>query len=405
LPPPPTFLSHELIPPPLSSLAAAPPNPSEATKTKPEATEAKYESHREQEHANASRMDHSDAAPTIKPQQAQVRDSDRHSSGNNISDSTTDDNDTRLCDDGDAANNLTGRGTLGGCVWECDDGTCGSSSSSSLPSACATQGLDSINSNLAFDPGGNPFSNNGVGSEHNAIGSADVSSLSRNTLTYGGGGSSDNSSDSRFVHDPGGISFSNAPGIQPNATTISFRARVLALSTEDDDMQLRRPRRDRRLPARYRTGDFISTDTNLARDQLLDLDPVHTTPALVIDEEECFGSPNFNNNDIGSPDLANNNIGSPNLDNDNLDNNNAEGHDGSNTSTQHLTCLQMTTPSRSNSPAATRPAKQTTMSKTSSITSSLDALLLTYMATRSHVLSAERITSSWRATAAMSLVT
>jgi hypothetical protein len=132
---------------------------------------------------------------------------------------------------------------------------------------------------------------------------------------------------------------------------------------------------------------------------------VRATPAPVVDEEERFGNPNFDDNDIGSPDLANNNIGSPNLDNDNLDNDNAEGHDGSNTSTQHLTCLQMTTPSRSNSPAATRPAKQTTTSKTSSITSSLDALLLTYMVTRSHVLSAEWITSSWRATAAMSLVT
>jgi hypothetical protein len=255
--------------------------PSEATISIPEATEAKPESHRGQEHTNASRMDHSNATLTMKLQQAQVHDSDQHSSNSNINDNTicsndngtdngacsmqdnslstnglnsdtsncycmfnpggdrpnnkhrgtstcedsdstnfNDNNNTRLCNNGNTASNVTGSGRLSCLVWDCNDNTCSSSrSNSSPPSACATYGFDSINSNLAFDPGGSQFSNNSICSEHNTISSMDTSSLSSNTLTYNGGGSSDNSNNSGFVHDPGSTSFSSTLNTSDAATT------------------------------------------------------------------------------------------------------------------------------------------------------------------------------------------
>jgi hypothetical protein len=218
-------------------------------------------------------MDHSDAAPTTKPQQAQVHDSDRHSSDSNIIDTTIHSNDdstdngersthndslsanslsndtgncnlafdpggdrlndkhrgtttreegddinTRLCNDGDAAGGLTGSGMLGGLVWDCDDDNCGGGSS--LPSARATHGFDNSNRNLAFDPGGSPLSNSSVESERNAISNADASSLGSNTLAYDRGGFSNNSNGSWLVCDPGGARFSNALD-HADATTAS----------------------------------------------------------------------------------------------------------------------------------------------------------------------------------------
>jgi hypothetical protein len=151
-------LSHELTPPPLSSPAAAPPNPSEAT-------EAKSESHREQEHANASKMDHSNAAPMTKLQQVQVQDSDQGTATHEDGDSTSDDEDTGLYDDGDAASDLTSSGTLGRSVRDFDDDACGDS--------CCCCNL------LYACPAHRPH----------------------------GFDSANNSNDSRFVHDPGGTSF------------------------------------------------------------------------------------------------------------------------------------------------------------------------------------------------------
>jgi hypothetical protein len=98
-----------------------------------------------------------------------------------------------------------------------------------------------------------------------------------------------------------------------------FRTEVLAISTEDADAPSRRPRRDRRLPARYRTGDFISTDTTLARDQLLDPDPVIATSAPVEDVEERIDRPTLDNNDSSSPDLGDTNLDLGNLDDDDAD--------------------------------------------------------------------------------------
>ena len=155
-----------------------------------------------QKRSDASRRGHSDAASRTKPQPAQVQDSDLHGSDNSTNDdvhsnddstdngersmhddslsanslssdtsncnlvfdpgsnrlndkhrgtatredgdSTSDDNDTRLCDDSDAASDLTSSGTLGGLVWDCDDDTCGGCSS--LPSVRTTHGFDNSSS-------------------------------------------------------------------------------------------------------------------------------------------------------------------------------------------------------------------------------------------------------------------
>jgi hypothetical protein len=246
-----------------------PPNPSEATKTKPEATEAKYESHRE--HANASRMDHSDTALTMKPQQVQVHDSNRCSRDSNTlnnticsnddttsdgkrsmhdkslstnslysdtgscyhtfdpggnrpndkhrgtathedGDSTSDNINTRLCSDSD----LTGSGMLSCSIWDCNDDTC----CSSPLSVCATHGLDNSNRNLAFNPGGSPLSNSSVESKCNAISNTDASSLGSNTLMYDRSGFSDNSNSSWLMCNPGGTHFSNTLD-HTDATTTS----------------------------------------------------------------------------------------------------------------------------------------------------------------------------------------
>jgi hypothetical protein len=189
--------SHELTPPLPFSPTAAPPNQSEAIKLTPEAAEAKPKSNCMQKRSDASRRGHSDAASRTKPQPAQVQDSDLHGSDNSTNDdvhsnddstdngersmhddslssdtsncnlvfdpgsnrlndkhrgtatredgdSTSDDNDTRLCDDSDAASDLTSSGTLGGLVWDCDDDTCGGCSS--LPSVRTTHGFDNSSS-------------------------------------------------------------------------------------------------------------------------------------------------------------------------------------------------------------------------------------------------------------------
>jgi hypothetical protein len=101
---------------------------------------------------------------------------------------------------------------LSGLIWDCNDNTC--SGSSSLLSARMTHGFDSIDSNLTFDPGGSPFSNNSIGPEHNA------SSLSSSTLMYDSSSSSNNNNGSRFMHDSSGTSSSNALD-HASATTAS----------------------------------------------------------------------------------------------------------------------------------------------------------------------------------------
>ena len=68
--------------------------------------------------------------------------------------------------------------------------------------------------------------------------------------------------------------------------------------TVDDDRdftQYARPRRDRRLPARFRTGDFVSIDTPCAPAcaRLLAPDFAHTHPTLPLNDEE----PTTYNND------------------------------------------------------------------------------------------------------------
>jgi hypothetical protein len=114
------------MPPLPLSLAATPPKPSEATNTKPEATKAKPESHRAQEHANASRMDHSDAALTMKLQQAQVCKIGQHSNDSDTSSNTK----HSMCDNSH-----------------------GTSSTSSSICSCSH----------VYDPGGSKFSNDNTG--------------------------------------------------------------------------------------------------------------------------------------------------------------------------------------------------------------------------------------------------
>jgi hypothetical protein len=148
-------LSHKLMPSPAATL----PNPSEATG-------AKSKSHREQEHANASKMDHSNATLMTKLQQVQVQNSNQGTTMHEDGDSTSDDDNTRLYDNGDAASDLTSRGTLSHSVRDWDDDTCGDCCCcSNLLSMCPAHGPHSFNSGnnsnnsrFVYDPGGTSFS-------------------------------------------------------------------------------------------------------------------------------------------------------------------------------------------------------------------------------------------------------
>jgi hypothetical protein len=238
--------SHELTPPPLSSLAALSHNPpeatevkSEATEAKPEAAEAKPKSHRAHERTDASRMDYCDAAPTTKPQQAQVLDSDQHSKDNSINDDsihndndTTDNGDTKRSARDNGLSIYSANGDFGDCDFVFDpggdklndkhegisshghdDNTAASNHPNSSNSPLSDLVAHSISFNIVFDPGGSPLDNNGVDSEHNAISNADPGSCNINSnLVFDPGGNSFNSSNfsgNSFVYDPGGTGFSN----------------------------------------------------------------------------------------------------------------------------------------------------------------------------------------------------
>jgi len=97
-------------------------------------------------------------------------------------------------------------------------------------------------------------------------------------------------------------------------------ALVLSLETSDDDdnfVQRARPHHDCRLPARFRTGEFISTDTSRARSRPCLVDTPHSTPPFDTEEpDHNINIPNNNNNVIdndfdinktNSTDLNNNN--------------------------------------------------------------------------------------------------
>jgi transposase InsO family protein len=100
---------------------------------------------------------------------------------------------------------------------------------------------------------------------------------------------------------------------------------VLSLEANDDDdndpAQNTRPRRDRRLPARYRNGDFVSSDTPRAPSRLRPstTDNPSTTPPPQLDDHNNNNNNNFphnNNNNNNSP-LNNNNNNNSLLDTNN----------------------------------------------------------------------------------------
>jgi hypothetical protein len=214
-----------------------PPNPSEATNTKPEATKAKPESHQAQGHANASNMDHSDAASITKPQPAQVQDSDRHNSNSNINDNTlcsiddsTDNGERSACDDSLSTNSPNS--DTGDCYRAFDPGgdrlndkhkgtatredggsTCDDSNNNGPLSALASHSFGILD-NFVHDPESNPFNRFTVDFKPNP------SSLSSSKLTYEHGGFSGNSNSNWFVCDPGGTRFGNTLD-HADATTAS----------------------------------------------------------------------------------------------------------------------------------------------------------------------------------------
>jgi transposase InsO family protein/molybdopterin converting factor small subunit len=83
-------------------------------------------------------------------------------------------------------------------------------------------------------------------------------------------------------------------------------ALTLSLETNDDSAQLTRPSRDRRLPARYRTGDFVSTDTPHVSLRPLLANASRIAPTPRVDTQDSI-TVNNNNNNTNTNTVNNNN--------------------------------------------------------------------------------------------------
>ena len=123
------------------------------------------------------------------------------------------------------------------------------------------------------------------------------------------------------------------------ADALRTDALVLSLDTtpdNEDPVQLNRPRRDRRLPARYRSGDFVSTDTPRISGHHQQLTDGTPRPAPLLDLEDADNNNNNNNININN---NNNNINKNNsiIDNNNahITNNNNYTDNNSNNSNNH----------------------------------------------------------------------
>ena len=101
------------------------------------------------------------------------------------------------------------------------------------------------------------------------------------------------------------------------ADSLRTDALVLSLEHDDDDSaQLSRPHRDRRLPTRYRSGNFISTDSHLA--------PSRLRPLITDASRDIPNSNNNNNNNNNTNNIIDYNT--------NINHNHNHNHNHNNTS-------------------------------------------------------------------------
>jgi len=122
-----------------------------------------------------------------------------------------------------------------------------------------------------------------------------------------------------------------SPANAPSTDTL-----VLSLETngEEDSAQLTRPRCDRRLPMRYRTGDFVPTNTPHAANsrRLLITNTLHLTSRPDLEESDAVrNNNNVNNNNLAILDntVLNNLINRPDLHSDTPQAADSSDHDSS----------------------------------------------------------------------------